>query len=192
MVSFTLILKMKIAVYGSALGGITDTLKQIARDVGRKIAERNHTIVTGACPGLPYEAVLGTKELRGKVIGFSPAVDLEEHIERFNFPYEEFDELIYIPQNFTYHNQKGACLKLRNVYSVAFSDAVICISGRFGTLNEFTIAYDLGKPIGLVSGTGGAVSQIPKLIKIFQKKSDSKIFYSESPQDLVSQLEQAV
>jgi len=181
---------MKIAVYGSALGGITDTLNQIARDVGREIARRGHTIVTGACPGLPYEAVLGAKELEGRIVGFSPAINLEEHIKRFNFPHEEFDELIYIPRDFIYHDQKGACLKLRNVYSVAFSDAVICVSGRFGTLNEFTIAYDLGKPIGLVSGTGGAVSQIPDLIRTFQKKSDSKIFYSDDPGYLVSRLEQ--
>ena len=57
---------MKIAVYGSALGGITETLNQIARNVGREIARRGHTVVTGACPGLPHEAVLGAKELEGK------------------------------------------------------------------------------------------------------------------------------
>lgn len=182
---------MKIAVYGSALGGITNILREKAKEVGKEIARRGHTIVTGACPGLPHEAILGAKELGGAAIGFSPEIDLKEHQKRFKFPYKEFDEIRYIPKDFLYHDQKRACLKLRNIYSVAFSDAAIFISGRWGTLNEFSIAYDIGKPIGLTRGTGGAVNSIPALMRKFKKPSSAVVFNSDNPRYLIESLEQA-
>jgi class 3 adenylate cyclase len=40
-------------------------------------------------------------------------------------------------------------------YAVRSADIVLLFSGGIGTLNEFTIAYDEGKIIGLLQGTGG-------------------------------------
>jgi hypothetical protein len=48
---------MKIAVYGSASGEISQETREKARKIGREIARREHDLITGACPGLPYEAV---------------------------------------------------------------------------------------------------------------------------------------
>ena len=50
----------------------------------------------------------------------------------------------------------GLWVQGRNVIAVRSADIVILISGGIGTLNEFTIAYDEGKVIGLLQGTGGA------------------------------------
>src|SRR3989338_10117013 len=146
---------MKIAVYGSA-SDATQKNKYLSSELGNIINKRGHVLISGACPGLPYEATCSAYEGGGITLGFSPASNKKEQVERFNFPLKGFSELRFIPQDFPYKDQIGACLKYRNVCSVAESDAAIFIQGRIGSLNEFTICYDCGKLIGLLSGTGGA------------------------------------
>jgi hypothetical protein len=46
--------------------------------------EKGCCLLTGACPGLPHETVLGAKEAGGHVAGLSPAVSLKEHVEVYN------------------------------------------------------------------------------------------------------------
>ena len=41
---------------------------------------------------------------------------------------------------------------------------MILVAGGIGTLNEFTIAYDEGKVIGLLHGTGGAADMAQTLL----------------------------
>lgn len=185
---------MKISVYGSAAGNISDNIKEKSREIGREIARRGHELITGGCPGLPYEVVLGANEFGGKVIGFSPARSLEEHQKRFGFPYEGFDKLIWSPQVFPIElendTQKLACLKMRNVYSTAASDAAIIISGRWGTVNEFSIMYDLGKNIGVLMESGGFTNFVSEMIEDFKKSRGSKVIYNKNPIELVRGLEE--
>lgn len=180
---------MKIAVYGSAAGDITDHIEK-AREVGRQIALRKHILITGGCPGLPYEAVLGANECQGEVIGFSPAVNLQDHVERFGFPTKGFTRFVYIPESYRYRENKKASLKCRNISSVAESDAAIIISGRCGTLNEFTIAYDLGKTIGVLTETGGMTKFLRSLVEDWNKPSSSQIIYEPDPETLINALEE--
>ncbi len=58
-------MKIQIGVMGSAGGIITEAELALARRLGRRIAKRDATIVTGACPGLPHAAVLGAHEAVG-------------------------------------------------------------------------------------------------------------------------------
>ena len=180
---------MKIGVYGSAAGDITETVRGLAKEIGRQIALRGHTLITGACPGIPYEAVLGANEKGGEIIGFPPAINKQDHIDRFGFPTQGFTELIYLPEDYTYKKLKKVCLKYRNISSVASCDAVIIISGRCGTLNEFTIAYDLGKNIGVLTGTGGMTKFLKTLVEDWNKPSESKIVYEANPEILIQSLE---
>lgn len=184
---------MKISVYGSALGGITPELRGLATVVGRYIAARGHTIITGACPGLPQEAQCGAYYAApkiGKVIGFSPGVDVQDHVKRFGFPDKEFDELRFLPQEYR-TREKGVCLKMRNVLSVEACDAAVFIAGRIGTMNEFTIAYDLGRNIGLLRGTGGFVDEAQDLVARLGKASPSAVVAYSSPSALIQALEEA-
>jgi hypothetical protein len=50
------------------------------------------------------------------------------------------------------------------------TDIVVIIGGRSGTLGEFSIAYDEGKLIGVLSGTGGITSEIDNIVSIIRKK----------------------
>ncbi|MFH1713328.1 MAG: hypothetical protein ABH896_04050 [Candidatus Jacksonbacteria bacterium] len=70
---------MKIGIYGSGSGEIQAELKQKAFIIGHEIAEQGHTVVTGACWGLPYDAVKGANSAGGKTIGYSPAQDINHH-----------------------------------------------------------------------------------------------------------------
>ena len=166
-------------------------INEKAAQLGRIIAERGHTVVTGGCTGLPYVVASSASKCGAASIAFSPARDLEEHKTRFDFPTDAFSELRFIPKDFDFVDSKGACLKLRNVYTVAFSDAIVFISGKTGTLNEFTIAYDLGKPIGALKGSGRVTDSIPQIIEMLQKPSDSIIVYSDDPEEIIERLEVA-
>ena len=67
------------------------------------------------------------------------------------------------------------------------ADAVIIISGQIGTLNEFTIAFNAKKPIGILKGSGGITELIEKIAQICSKSNEKdKIVYSEEPKELVS------
>ena len=177
---------MKFGVYGSASTKLKEEIRLKAREVGREIARQNHTVITGGCPGLPYEAVLGAHEIGGKAIGYSPAINIEKHVKIYKYPVEGFTEFVFIPKDYVYANDPLICKKYRNVSSVATSDVAIFISGRTGTMNEFTIAYDLGKDIGILKGSGGIAKEaITVLLRDIDKSSNSTIIYDSDPVSLV-------
>lgn len=176
---------MKIGVYGSAAGAMSDDAKEKAQKIGRAIAEKNATLVTGGCPGLPYEAVLGAKKAKGKCIAFSPTIDLASH-KKLNYPTEGFSDFIFIPRDYEYADKALICKKYRNISSVAYIDAAIIISGRIGSMNEFTIAYDIGKTIGVVEGTGGIIKRAIKiLLEDIDKKTGARVIFESDPTTLI-------
>jgi len=178
---------MKIGVYGSADSSAPSEVKRLAREIGKHIARRGHIVVTGACPGLPYQAVLGARELGGQCIGFSPATNLAKHLQRDHYPTEGFSELVFVPKS--YVNDSAICKKYRNVSSVAQIDAAIIIRGGTGTMNEFTICYDLGKNIGILQGSSGITTEAIKvLLKSLDRYTDSRVIYDSDPISLVDRL----
>ena len=187
---------MKIAVYGSASREISQETREKARNLGREIAARNNSLITGACPGLPYEAVeaaaenirLGAPKAVG-IIGYSPATNTDEHTQKFNFPVNGFTKLIFLPEEYK-RREKGVCLKLRNIFSVEACDAAVFIAGRMGSLNEFTLAYDMGRNIGMLTKTGGFADMAKGLVDALGKPTSSKIIYEQDPVKLVRRLEE--
>lgn len=169
----------QIGVIGSAEEGTGAEDK--AFRIGKEIAEAGFNLLTGGCTGLPYSAVEGAKEEGGCTIGVSPALNEEEHLDQYRYPVEKHDVLIYT----------GFGYKGRNVVLVRSCDAVIATSGRMGTLNELTIAYGLGKVIGLLEGVSGASGEFEKLADKFGR-SGRTIVSSEDPEDLVSEVVRAL
>jgi hypothetical protein len=123
----------------------------------------------------------GAKEVNGITVGISPASNIKEHIEKYKFPTEFFDVLIFT----------GFGLKGRNVPFIRTCDGVIAISGRIGTLNEFTIAYDEGKIIGVLQGTGGITDSIEDILRKGEKKG-GEVIYRSDPCLLVKELARAL
>lgn len=171
-------MKLKIGVMGSATGNLSRRHKKIAYELGRAIAQNNCITITGACPGLPLESAKGANEAGGLVVGISPALSELEHVNKYHSPVEYHDVLIFT----------GSGLMGREVINIRSSDIVVIIGGRSGTLGEFSIAYDEGKLIGVLYGTGGISSEIKNIVKIIKKRTGAKIIYGEDPRILVKSL----
>lgn len=75
----------------------------------------------------------------------------------------------------------------RNLLFIRATDAVIFICGRVGTLNEFTIAFEDKKPIGILADTGGITAELNHLLAV-SKRGYGKIIFETDPKKLVDQL----
>lgn len=171
-------MKLKIGVMGSATGRLFREHLKTAYELGRAIAENDCITITGACPGLPLSSAKGAAAAGGLVIGISPALSEWEHINRYRSPIEFHDVIVYT----------GSGLMGREVVNIRSSDIVIIIGGRSGTLGEFSIAYDEGKLIGVLLGTGGITSEIRHIVKIVKKRTGANLMYYRNPHILVPKL----
>lgn len=173
--------KYKICVSGAAETGHCgpDAFK-LAEEVGKEIVRHDAVLVDGATTGFPYWAAKGAKEEGGIVIGLSPAATEQEHIKRFELPTEYHDLIIY-----TGFNYSG-----RNLLLTRAADAIIVGCGRMGTLNEFTIAFEDKKPIGILEGDWETDEVLKTLIEKSHRAEEmkGKIIYSKDPKTLLDKL----
>lgn len=171
-------MKIKVGVIGSAGGEMPSGVRDKARELGRALASPECIIVTGACPGLPHEAVLGAKEIGCLAVGISPALSLDQHRDLYHSPWEEYDVIVYA----------GSGLMGREVEVIRTCDAVVVISGRSGTLGEFAIAYDEARLIGVLAGTGGIADAVPMLLEVINKDTGAEVVMDDDPQRLVTKM----
>lgn len=148
-------LKYKICISGAAETSsyAPEALLKV-EELGGLIAQRGFILVTGATTGAPYWAAKGAKEAGGFVIGISPAYSKIQHVKTYRLPLDYHDLIIYT--GFGYSG--------RNLLLTRSSDAVMSVCGRIGTLNEFTDAFEDGKPQGVLLGLGGTTDMIPDIL----------------------------
>ncbi len=147
---------LTICLSGAAQGSTVDMDYKIAFEIGKKIAERGHTLITGATIGLPDWAAQGAKSVGGKSIGISPAASFKEHVKSYHLPTEAYDFILYTGMNYV-----G-----RDSLLVQSSDCVISIGGRMGTVHEFATALEAHKPVGVVSNSGGTSDLFDELMVV--------------------------
>ena len=168
-------MKTKVGVMGSAAEAESEAVGDVARRLGQAIAGRDLLLLTGATTGV-IRLVGQTARAAGALhIGVSPGENEREHRETFGLPTEACDAIIYT----------GFGLKGRNVVLVRSCDIVIFIAGSIGSLNEFTIAYDEGKVIGCLAGSGGTADEIRRLTASLRKRTTAQIVYDEDPERLL-------
>lgn len=172
--------KFRIGVMGSAQGpSIVQKRNSIlATQIGESIAKSGHILINGGCPGLPNDAAMGAKKAGGFVIGVSPAFSQREHIDRYFSPIDNYDLMLYT----------GAGLMERDILNIRFSDAVIILGGGIGTLNEFTIAFDEGRYIGVLVSTDGIAKHIEDIIEKSNRQKGDRIFFEKDPEVLLEKL----
>jgi len=171
-------LKYKICVSGAARTECcADGAMESTKELGREIVRQNGIVVTGATTGVPYWAAIGAKEEGGISIGFSPAASEVSHVKTYHLPTDYYDMIVYT--GFEYSG--------RNLILTRASDAVIVSCGRLGTLNEFTIAFEDKKPIGVLTLTGGMADQLEEIVKK-GNRGPGKIVYDSNPKKLVAKL----
>lgn len=170
--------RYKICVSGAAeTDHCGDDAFESALTLGKEITRQGAVLVDGATTGFPLWAARGAKEEGGIVIGLSPAVSEKEHSKVYKLPVEHHDLIIYT--GFDYSG--------RNLLLTRSSDAVIVGCGRLGTLNEFTIAFEDNKPIGVLEGAW-ETDEIIKDIIAKAHRGKGKIVYHHDPKELVKEV----
>ncbi len=173
-------MRYKIGVMGSASGPTIRDQKAIklAIEIGFNIAKNDCILVNGACPGLPDEAAYGAQQTGGLVMGVSPAFSEKEHIKMYKSPKANYDLILYT----------GMGLMERDIVNIRSSDAIILLGGGVGTLNEFTVAFDEGKVIGVLLNTGGVSDKIPEILSICERSMEDFVIFDEDPEKLLKKV----
>ena len=105
-----------------------------AEEVGRLLAERGCTVVTGGGGEVMAAAARGAKQAGGRTIGILPGESPQEANEWID------------------HAVATGTGHARNLAIAASGDAVIAIGGSWGTLSEIAFARRLGRPTVVLAG----------------------------------------
>ena len=116
-----------VAVVGS--GTAAGDLYELAREVGRLVAERGGVVVCGGLSGVMEAAARGATEAGGTAIGVLP----DEDRGRAN-AYLSYSVATGVGQ-------------ARNLAVVCSGDVVIAVGGEYGTLSEMGLAKKVGRPV---------------------------------------------
>ncbi|ELZ85019.1 hypothetical protein C453_10575 [Haloferax elongans ATCC BAA-1513] len=118
---------MRVSVIGG--GSTSEHAEEIAVEVGRRLAQRGHTVVCGGLGGVMEAVCRGAKDGGGTTIGILPS----EHRTDAN-------EYIDVPI-------ATGLRHARNALVVMNGDAVIAIDGAGGTLSEIGFGHVFDRPI---------------------------------------------
>lgn len=127
---------------------------------GKNLAKNDINVATGAAIGISHLIGLGARLAGSKLIGFSPNSNALMHSKQLdNASINDFDGIHFDGNGFT----------SRSLKFISAVDALIMISGRMGTLSEFTIAFEEGVPILVLKGYGGISDRIEEIISFANK-----------------------
>jgi uncharacterized protein (TIGR00725 family) len=124
-------LRMYIAVIGGQV--CTPEEEQLARELGRLIAEGGHVLICGGLGGVMEAACRGAKDAGGTTVGILPGA---------------FRSDANPSVDIAIATDLGQC---RNAVIVRTADAVIAVGGEYGTLSEIAMAMKMGKKVVAIS-----------------------------------------
>jgi len=170
--------KLKIGISGAAETGHCGLhALDMAKALGREVVEQGGILITGATTGFPLWAAMGAKEAQGISIGVSPAENEKDHVEGWRLPIDYMDLIIYT----------GFGFPGRDLLFTRSCDAIIIGCGRIGTIHEFTIAFEDGKPLGILQGPWTMADQIKDMIEKSGRPGD-RVIFDDDPKRLVAKL----
>ncbi len=158
---------IQVLVIGSDGDHCPQTTYDAAKEVGAQIAARNAITVTGGLGGVMEAACRGAKEKGGMVVGIIPNEDMS-----YANPYCD----IIIPTGIGF---------ARNFITAYSADVAIVVGGGAGTYIEACVAYQKGKPIVALTGTGGTADKIADTF--LDDRKTVKVISASSPKDAVEQ-----
>ncbi|MBM3271858.1 hypothetical protein FJY94_01060 [Candidatus Kaiserbacteria bacterium] len=169
---------VKIGVSGTADLGLAgmDAFEK-AKELGREISRQGAIITTGATTGFPMYAAMGAKDECGFSVGLSPASTEREHVESYKLPLDFMDVIIYT--GFGYAG--------RDLMFVRSADAMVIGPGRIGTYNEFSVAFEDRRPIGILEGSWETDEIIKRIVDSANRPND-RLFFESDPKRLVARL----
>jgi len=133
-------------VVGVVGAGTCDAeIAELARDVGRRVAEAGAVLLCGGRGGVMEAASAGAHAAGGLVVGVLPGRDGRE-----SPPNPHVDVALFTGLN-----------DARNYVNVCSSDAVVAIAGSWGTLSEIALARKVGRPVVLLRSWDLASTGLP-------------------------------
>jgi hypothetical protein len=108
-----------VTIYGSARTRAGHPYYELARQVGRAMAERGFTVFTGGGPGVMEGANLGAHEINKPSIGLNIELPMEQ-----------------MPNKYASMTMKFRYFFVRKVMLVKYSSAFFLLPGGLGTLDE--------------------------------------------------------
>lgn len=118
---------MRVCVIGG--GTVPAATAEVATEVGRELARRDHIVVCGGLSGVMEAACRGAAEEDGHTIGILPGVD-----------HRAANEFVETAVATGMGNARNALVALN-------ADAGIAIDGAYGTLSEIAFLLDAGCPV---------------------------------------------
>ncbi len=108
-----------VTVFGSARFDESSRYYQLARQVGRQLAQAGYAVITGGGPGIMEAANRGAKEAGGMSVGCNINLPKEQKPNAYVDHFVQFDHFF-----------------VRKVMLVKYSSAFVVLPGGFGTLDE--------------------------------------------------------
>jgi uncharacterized protein (TIGR00725 family) len=119
--------QVHIAVSGAAV--CSESVRELAEEVGREIARRDAVLVCGGLGGVMEAAARGAHQAGGLTVGILPTYDSRSANQWLD---------VVIPSGLGH---------ARNVLVAASGDAVIALPGEHGTASEIALALKLGRHV---------------------------------------------
>jgi uncharacterized protein (TIGR00730 family) len=115
-----------VSIFGSARVPPSDPAYELARQVGRRLAEAGFAVITGGGPGVMEAANRGALEAGGVSVGCNIELPFEQHMNAY----------VNLPLNFRY-------FFVRKTMFVKYAVGFVILPGGFGTLDEMFEALTL-------------------------------------------------
>lgn len=122
-------------------------LSDLAYRTGRAIAQRGAVLLCGGLGGVMEAAAQGAREAGGQIIGILPGTSRQGAN-----PYLSYSVVTGLGE-------------ARNLIIVRSSQALVAVSGGYGTLSEIALALKIGVPVvGIETWTLSLAGQVDKAI----------------------------
>lgn len=157
--------QIQVLVIGSDGDHCAETTYDAAREVGAQIASKGAITVTGGLGGVMEAACRGAKEKGGMVVGIIPHEDMSYA--------NAFCDII-IPTGIGF---------ARNFITAYSADTCIVVGGGAGTYIEACVAYQKGKPIVALTGSGGTADKIADTF--LDDRKTVKVMAASTPREAV-------
>ncbi|MBQ8741105.1 MAG: TIGR00730 family Rossman fold protein [Clostridia bacterium] len=176
---------MKICIYGASSNAIDNSFLDAGEQLGKTIAQNNHSVVFGGgAAGLMGAVARGSHSENGEIIGICPSF--------FNVDgalFTDCTEMIYTET-----------MRERKQLLEEMSDAFVITPGGIGTFDEFFEIYTLRqlgvhkKPIVIFNTNGYYNPLIDMLSNAIQKSfmpdtNMDLLFISDNPQEIIEHIE---
>jgi len=157
--------RVQISVVGFNEDSCTPAARDAAYRVGKAIAKRGCTVISGGLGGVMEAASKGAIEAGGLAVGIVPSADLAQA--------NKYCDVVI-----------ATGLGWSRNFVVAYSgDAMVVVGGGAGTLTEAAAAYQADKPIVSVKGTGGVADEWGG--RYFDERRTRLMIEGSSPEDAV-------